>query len=122
MSKVYVGYYEQPPGPKKVFVHTLDFDGSIKSVDELDPKPSQDIVNHSPDGFNWGYSGSGPSQLALAILYDYTDDKDLSLSLYHEFMKGQISQITQYCVDGIYAECWRIDGYHLQTWIDHSRD
>jgi hypothetical protein len=31
----------------------------------------QDIRNHSPDGFNWGYGGSGPSQLALAILADH---------------------------------------------------
>lgn len=30
--------------------------------------PRNDIVNHSPDGFSWGYGGSGPSQLALAIL------------------------------------------------------
>lgn len=26
-----------------------------------------DLANHSPDGFNWGYGGSGPAQLALAI-------------------------------------------------------
>lgn len=34
---------------------------------ELNPGPSQKIWNHSPDGFNWGYGGSGPAQLALAI-------------------------------------------------------
>lgn len=34
----------------------------------LDPKPSQKVWNHSPDGFNCGYGGSGPAQLALAIL------------------------------------------------------
>lgn len=33
----------------------------------LDPRPSQKFRNHSPDGFNWGYGGSGPSQLALAV-------------------------------------------------------
>ena len=26
------------------------------------------IVNHSPDGFEWGYGGSGPADLALNIL------------------------------------------------------
>jgi hypothetical protein len=36
----------------------------------LDPKPSQKLRNHSPDGFNWGYGGSGPAQLALAIMLD----------------------------------------------------
>lgn len=27
--------------------------------------------NHSPTGFSWGYNGSGPSQLAYAILRSY---------------------------------------------------
>jgi len=29
-----------------------------------------DLYNHSPDGFEIGYGGSGPAQLALAILAD----------------------------------------------------
>lgn len=32
--------------------------------------PRTDIRNHSPDGFNWGYGGRGPAQLALAICVD----------------------------------------------------
>lgn len=39
---------------------------------ELLPGPSQKIHNHSPDGFNWGYAGSGPAQLALAIMLELT--------------------------------------------------
>lgn len=35
---------------------------------ELLPGPSQKVYNHSPDGFNWGYGGSGPAQLSLAIM------------------------------------------------------
>jgi hypothetical protein len=31
-------------------------------------KPRNDLFNHSPDGFAWGYEGSGPAQLALALL------------------------------------------------------
>lgn len=27
-----------------------------------------DIYSHSPTGFSWGYEGSGPAQLALAIM------------------------------------------------------
>jgi hypothetical protein len=30
-----------------------------------------DEVNHSPTGFEWGYRGSGPAQLAYAILRSY---------------------------------------------------
>lgn len=33
--------------------------------------PRHDLRNHSPDGFEWGYSGSGPAQLALAIVADH---------------------------------------------------
>lgn len=29
------------------------------------------VRNHSPTGFSWGYNGSGPAQLALAILCDH---------------------------------------------------
>lgn len=39
----------------------------------LRPEASLRIRNHSPDGFNWGYGGSGPAQLALAILLKYMD-------------------------------------------------
>jgi hypothetical protein len=33
--------------------------------------PRFDLFNHSPDGFEYGYGGSGPAQLALAILADH---------------------------------------------------
>lgn len=37
----------------------------------LDPARSLAVRNHSPDGFQWGYGGSGPAQLALAILLEF---------------------------------------------------
>lgn len=41
----------------------------------LMPERSQKVCNHSPDGFAWGYGGSGPSQLALAILLEICEDE-----------------------------------------------
>ncbi len=41
----------------------------------LSPKKSLKVRNHSPSGFNWGYSGSGPAQLSLAILLDLHPEK-----------------------------------------------
>ena len=32
--------------------------------------PLHRICRHSPDGFEWGYGGSGPADLALSILTD----------------------------------------------------
>jgi hypothetical protein len=36
----------------------------------LSAKRSQRVRNHSPTGFSWGFGGSGPAQLALALLMD----------------------------------------------------
>jgi hypothetical protein len=35
---------------------------------ELNPR--LDLRSHSPTGFEWGYGGSGPAQLALALVAD----------------------------------------------------
>ena len=37
----------------------------------LSPARSLKVFNHSPTGFSWGYGGSGPTQLAMAILLRY---------------------------------------------------
>lgn len=54
----------------------------------LDPKPSQKIWNHSPDGFAWGYGGSGPAQLALAILLKAGFDEQQAIR-FHQRFKAQ---------------------------------
>jgi hypothetical protein len=58
----------------------------------LSPKKSQKVWNHSPDGFSWGYEGSGPAQLALAILLELVD-KDTALSLYQDFKRDIIAKL-----------------------------
>lgn len=50
----------------------------------LDPTSSQKVRNHSPDGFNWSYGGSGPAQLALAIMLKFTN-KETAQRLYQDF-------------------------------------
>ena len=44
-----------------------------------------DLVNHSPTGFGWGYGGSGPAQLALALLADALGSDDRAIRLHHDF-------------------------------------
>ena len=57
----------------------------------LDPKPSQKLRNHSPDGFSWGYCGSGCAQLALAIMLELTGKPDG----YQDFKSNVIAGIPQ---------------------------
>jgi len=42
------------------------------------------IVRHSPDGFNWGYGGSGPADTALSILTDCVGP-EVANAFYQEF-------------------------------------
>lgn len=67
------------------------YDVVILDGQELLPGPSQALFNHSPDGFAWGYGGSGPAQLALALLLAVTGNDELSLRLYHDFKDEFVS-------------------------------
>jgi hypothetical protein len=44
-----------------------------------------DLFNHSPTGFSWGYGGSGPAQLAVALLADALGDDDRAIRLHQSF-------------------------------------
>jgi hypothetical protein len=57
-------------------------------------KRSLEVSNHSPTGFSWGYGGSGPSQLALAILLRYISEREAVL-LYHDFKWKFIATLPQ---------------------------
>jgi len=55
----------------------------------LDPR--FDLCSHSPDGFEWGYAGSGPAQLALALLTDCLDDEQEALKWYQDFKSAVVA-------------------------------
>jgi hypothetical protein len=59
----------------------------------LDPTRSQRLRNQSPDGFNWGYGGSGPAQLALAILLAAGVPRRRAIRLYQEFKWAIIARL-----------------------------
>lgn len=61
-------------------LHKLTGEYSTKEVyldgDFLRPEASIKKRNHSPDGFNWGYGGSGAAQLALAICMEIGKEEE----------------------------------------------
>jgi hypothetical protein len=59
----------------------------------LDPTASQEVLNHSPDGFEWGYGGSGPAQLALAVCLALTGDPRRALAIYQRFKSDLVSSL-----------------------------
>jgi hypothetical protein len=52
-----------------------------------------DLVNHSPTGFDWGYEGSGPAQLGLALLADYFGDDRKALELHQMFKQRVVANL-----------------------------
>jgi hypothetical protein len=85
-----------------MYVGKIVNDGEIRDVDRvvtngsgrvLDLETSLKVVNHSPTGFCWGYAGSGPAQLALAILLDYLSDRSYALLIYQEFKSKVIARL-----------------------------
>jgi len=57
----------------------------------LDPR--FDLRMHSPDGFEWGYGGSGPAQLALALAADALGDDDAALGVYQRLKFRLVGQL-----------------------------
>ena len=75
------------------FVHSERVGGQLVTKDDdiLSPKPSQKLWNHSPNGFNWGYGGSGPAQLSLALLLDALGNEELAVRNHQDFKRQYVA-------------------------------
>lgn len=71
------------------------YDAVYVDGERLDPRPSQQVFNHSPDGFAWGYGGSGPAQLALAILMHAGVEDEEATRLHQRFKRDFIEALPQ---------------------------
>jgi hypothetical protein len=68
-------------------------DGCSVTVDGRPLNPRFDLRHHSPTGFEWGYAGSGPAQLALALLADHLGDDEQALDVYQQFKLAIIGSL-----------------------------
>jgi len=55
--------------------------------------PRLDLWNHSPTGFEWGYGGSGPAQLALALLADHLGNDHEAVVLHQSFKFAVVARL-----------------------------
>lgn len=94
-------------------------DGSVRvrvelkdgTVEELPPR--NDLRNHSPDGFEWGYGGSGPAQLALAILAACVET-GVAMRLYQNFKLDVVSRFA--------SDSWTMSKDEVMAWIGHAEE
>lgn len=58
--------------------------------------PRLDLWNHSPAEFEWGYGGSGPAQLALALLADHCGNDEQAVDLHQRFKWAVIAGLPRH--------------------------
>lgn len=102
---LYEGHRRSESGGQEVTVRH-EPDGTVIP---LLPFKNQRLVNHSPSGFQWGYLGSGPAQLSLALLLDATGEEALSLRHYQDF---------KFLVVANWADDWMISQSDILDWLD----
>ena len=73
-------------------------------------------VHHSPDGFEWGYGGSGPADLAMAILadaapelFDDAEEPPIPARFYQQFKHDVVSRLPR--------SGWLMDQAAVLAWV-----
>lgn len=111
LRRRYRGQRREDDGETIVLVDTLlGEDQALVSSHQLPLR--LELMGHSPTGFEWGYRGSGPAQLALAIVADalnlppgtrgprlFDDDADPTIALarrvvgaYQQFKEDHVAR------------------------------
>ncbi|HEY8414370.1 MAG TPA: DUF6166 domain-containing protein [Thermaerobacter sp.] len=92
-------------------------------------RPLQHVVRHSPTGMEWGYSGSGPADLALSILTDYLSRagrevraKDLPEAIPGRKLRERLADMLhQSFKSDVVAQLphqgWRLTGEEVAAWL-----
>ncbi|MDS0296689.1 DUF6166 domain-containing protein [Halogeometricum luteum] len=110
--------HEQPRASADADVVYVGYRRRGRAIVEKHPDQEQltldrslELTSHSPSGFEWGYGGSGPAQLALALLLDHTDDEEVALAEYMAFKTEVVSQLECTGSDGY----WRLTGREIDA-------
>jgi hypothetical protein len=66
------------------------------------------VRGHSETGFEWGYGGSGPAQVALAILCDHFGEETLARRHYMAFKWEVVAQLPRRGTESVFGHNWTI--------------
>ncbi len=78
------------------------------TLNELELNPRFEIFSHARDGFDWGYMGSGPLQLAFAILYEIKGE---------EFAKVYKTEFAKDVIKNLSPKNWILESSDIIPWI-----
>jgi hypothetical protein len=77
----------------KTFEGRRTIDGLVVTVDGKPLSEHYEVERFTKYGFEWTYEGESPQQLALAILYEYTGDRNRAITLSDSFMKTVVANL-----------------------------
>jgi hypothetical protein len=77
----------------KVYEGERGLEGARVTVDGVPLPAREDIQRCSWTGFEWGFIGPGPQQLALALLADHLGDAGRARQLSRPFMRKVVAQL-----------------------------
>lgn len=123
MSKLYIGK-RTPNG----FEVSVIIDEDTRRVRK---RPLRHIPFHSPSGFEWGHQGSGPADLALAILIDYLREHpprkgwlagekfarwsaDSQAFKHHQYFKRAFI--------ATFGDEWKLSGMQIDAWLNDRKE
>ena len=94
----------------KLYRGKRDAGGATVTVDgqPLDPRP--DLMPQYTAQFEWGYDGTGPSRLGIAILADCYGDDDKAVALHKQFVGAYLALLQ--------SEEWQLRGDDIEGMLD----
>jgi hypothetical protein len=99
--------------PMKTYTGTRQGSAADVMVNGQPLDPRLDLWNHSPSGFEWGYGGSGPAQLALALLADHLDNDDDAVRLHQDFKRAVVANLPY--------SGWKLTGKQIREAVETLR-
>jgi hypothetical protein len=109
----YRGYREGVDASERVLVMLVDVGGKRRPLLDRCRRDRGDHC-HSPAGFNWGYGGSGPSELARQILWDYLGASPHP-ALYQDFKRDVVARFPQ-------EQGWKLPARQILDWLRARED
>lgn len=86
-------------------------------------RPLRHFMRHSPDGFEWGYAGSGPAELARCLLIDALGLAPLSEGSYETFpeIDTLYQRFKSAIVAGLAQASWELPRADVLAWFEAHR-
>ena len=101
----------------------------VTIAEEAHQQPLPHFPFHSPSGFAWGYGGSGPADLAFAILIDHLDEhpprEGWKSRRFNEWagdsLAYKLHQAFKWEFVATWGDAWTIDSQAIDAWVTNAR-